>query len=81
MLGVAPDYEIRENRSLPAGAENFVATSYFGLPLTISLQDAVLVLSVLYQFLMKVCQGFAPHMNRYQKVDFYPERHGCRGER
>jgi hypothetical protein len=41
-------------------AENVLATSYFGLPLTISLKDAIPIPSVLDESVSRICSPYEP---------------------
>jgi hypothetical protein len=41
-------------------AENVLATSYLGLPLTISPKDAILVLSVVDESVSRICSPYEP---------------------
>jgi hypothetical protein len=62
MPGVAIDCETRRKWKFTSWrrAENVLATSYFGLPQTISLKDAVPVLSVLDESASRICSPYEP---------------------
>ena len=57
-----PDYETGRKGKFTSWrrAENVLATSYFDLPLTISLKDAVPVLSVLDESVSRICSPYEP---------------------
>ena len=58
----SPDYMILEEKGVTSWsrAENVRATSYFGLPLTISLKDAIPVLSLLDESVSRICSPYVP---------------------